>query len=283
MDRALVYKWLDIADGDIKGVGDDRYVIAFAQFGKYAKSLNSPNSWVSAAEPKAGEVPWAHFLKKRAKGVGIHEGGATFKKGVWRPARGCAMNSAGNTGFCPVCREQTILVIYEHVSPIDSVDPEPAREIVITEGEQRLLTVVPMEPHKHKLAVGWYVADRVVTKSEHGEEFDAVQPAAPPLNPRRPRMFTLGGKRARENRSIYNNPPSGKPSKWAKTVRGRGKGAKRIPTRSVFPLAKLPVGSWRVTAQVEDRTKFVLKDANHLLKQRTTWLVTVTERAPPPP
>ena len=37
-----------------------------------------------------------------------YEGGATYQKGVWRPARSCAMNSAGNTGgYCPVCRAKT--------------------------------------------------------------------------------------------------------------------------------------------------------------------------------
>ena len=326
MDRKLVYKWLDIADGDIKGAGDDRYVIAFAQFGKlgmggggianvgrpdksvtthefghafsrlrdeyannpnaprgmYAKTLNSPNSWVSDKEPKPSEVPWAHWLKKRAKGVGIHEGGATFKKGVWRPARGCAMNAAGNNAFCPICREQTILVIYEHVSPIDDAQPAPSQEIEMTEGDKRFLTVVPMEPHKHKLNVDWYVVDHVTTKSEHGEEFEEIQPAAPPQDPQRPRMmFTMGGKRAKQDRSMYNNAPSGKRvTKLAKRIRGKGRGDKRTPTRSVFPLAKLGVGTWRITAQVEDRTKFVLKDEMHLLQQRTTWTVTVHPTKP---
>ena len=34
MSRKLVYQWLDVAARDFAGVGDDRYVIAFAQFGQ---------------------------------------------------------------------------------------------------------------------------------------------------------------------------------------------------------------------------------------------------------
>ena len=68
------------------------------------------------------------MLKKKVKGVGIYEGGATFQKGVWRPARTCAMNIGGNQ-YCPVCREQTLLVIYEYVSPIDEATPDPAKDV----------------------------------------------------------------------------------------------------------------------------------------------------------
>ena len=211
MDRRLVYKWLTIANKDVPGVGDDRYVIAFAQFGRlgmggggianvgrpdksvtthefghafsrlldeYANNPGRPpngmmgrafgaaNAYRSDKEPKKTEVPWAHMLKKRVKGVGIYEGGATFKKGMWRPAASCAMNAAGATGFCPVCREQSIKVIYEHIGPIDLIAPDPIKQIVMMEGEEKFITVTPMEPYKHKLKVAWYVADYAVTKGE---------------------------------------------------------------------------------------------------------------------
>jgi len=332
MSRALVYKWLDVAEKDVRGVGDDRYVIAFAQFGRlgmggggianvgrpdksvtthefghafsrlldeysnqpgpprgmWGRALRAANVHVSNKEPKKSEVPWAHFLKRHEKYVGIYEGGATYKKGVWRPARSCAMNAAGNNAFCPVCREQTILVIYEHVNPIDEALPAPAKEIVLTEGDEQTLTVVPMEPLKRQLDVKWYVADRVVTKPEGGvpegdggDPFEVVEPAAPPgemggpgMGPRRPR-FAFGGQRGRADRSIYNNPPSGKAVRWAKFHKPRGKGPKRTSPRSVFPLSKLGVGTWRITCQVEDDTRWVLKDEKYLLKERVTWNVTV--------
>ena len=322
MSRTLAYKWLDIADKDVPGVGHDRYIIAFAQFGKlgmagggmanvgrpdksvtthefghafsrlldeyannpgaprgmWGRAMKAANAHVSKHEPKKKDVPWAHMLKKFVKGVGIYEGGATFKKGVWRPARSCAMNAAGNNQFCPVCREQTILVIYEYINPIDVAEPKPG-PVELTEGEAKFLTVTPMEPYKHKLDVSWHVVDHVVTEAGKSDASGFEVLDQPPDGgmvgePRRP-MFAFGGPRARGDRGHYVNPPSGKKVKWAKTVKGRGKGAKRTPTRSVFPLAKLGVGSWRITCQVEDPTKWVIKDDKHLLKERVSWIVTV--------
>ena len=322
MSRPLVYKWLGIADKDLPGVGDDRYVIAFARFGKlgmggggianvgrpdksvtthefghafsrlldeyanqpgppqpmFARALKAANVHVAGEEPEKDQVPWAHFLERRTRHVGIYEGGATYKKGVWRPARSCAMNAAGNQSFCPVCREQTILVIYEHIDPIDDASPAPDTEVVLTEGEARSLTVVPMEPHKAQLDVKWYVADRVVTKREH--DLDAVQPAAPgEAHPPAPQpRFSFGGQRARQDRTLYNNPPSGKSVRWARFYKPRGRGAKRTLPRSEFPLSKLGVGTWRVTCEVSDPTPWVLKDEKHLLRERVTWNVTVRPR-----
>lgn len=290
MSRPLVHKWLQVADRDVPGVADDKYVIAFAQFGKlgmgggsianvgrpdksvtthefghafsrlldeyaihpappqgvFARTLRAANTHASTAKPRREDVPWAHFLKKRTKGVGIFEGGATFKKGVWRPARSCAMNSAGNNQFCPVCREQSILVIYEHVNPIDVAEPDPG-PMAIREGDDHMLRVTPMAPYKHKLHVDWYVAEHVVT------EANSAAPAP------------IAVKRAQQDRGFYASPPSGKKSRLAKLKKGV----------SSFPLEKLPVGTWRITCQVEDRTKLVLKDEKHLLKERVSWIVTV--------
>ncbi len=327
MSRRLVYKWLEIAQKDVPGVGDDRYVIAFAQFGRlgmggggianvgrpdksvtthefghafsrlldeyannpgaprgaYGKWIRAANVFLSTEEPKKSEVPWAHFLKRRAKGVGIYEGGATFRKGVWRPARSCAMNAAGNNAFCPVCREQTILVIYEHINPIDQALPTASKRIEITEGDEQFITVVPMDPYKHRLKVSWHVADWVVTKREGDDgadplDVDPFEPSdggdeseAPPPDP----MFAFGGNRDRADRSIYNSPPSGQQVKWAKQTKASGRGRKRKPPKSVFPLSKLGVGAWRITCQVEDTTRWVLKDSKHLLKERVTWRVVV--------
>jgi hypothetical protein len=96
--------------------------------GMFGRALMAPNAHPSPEEPKPDDVPWAHMLRRKVKGVGIYEGGATFKKGVWKPARTCAMNVGGNQ-FCPVCREQTLLVIYEYVSPLDVATPDPAKDV----------------------------------------------------------------------------------------------------------------------------------------------------------
>jgi len=327
MSRTLVYKWLGVAEKDRPGVGDDRYVIAFAQFGRlgmggggianvgrpdksvtthefghafsrlldeyanqpgppqpmFGRALRAANVHVSDDEPDKNEVPWAHFLKRRTKQVGVFEGGATYKKGVWRPARSCAMNAAGNQSFCPVCREQTILVIYEHISPIDEALPVPSREIEMIEGENRSLTVVPMEPYKAHLDVQWFVADRVVTKREHEPEefvpFDPAAPAEAEATEKPAPAFSFGGQRARQDRSIYNNPPSGKKVNWARFHKPRGRGDKRTEPRSEFPLAKLGVGTWRITCEVSDPTPWVLRDGKHLLKERVTWNVTIRPQA----
>lgn len=345
--RTLVYKWLDIANRDVPGVGDDRYVIAFAQFGRlgmggggianvgrpdksitthefghafsrlldeyainpgppragmFTQTLLSPNTYPSEKEPKPEEVPWAHMLKKRVKGVGIYEGGATFKKGVWRPAASCAMNAAGATGFCPVCREQTIKVIYEYVNPIEHAAPNPARAIEITEGDERFLSVTPMQP-KHKLKVSWYVVDVAITKSERSlepvpapvapppidlpgvrprepEEKQTREPEEPPeaeedpfpVAPKRPRgMFAFGGWRGRGDRSMFNRPPPGKLSRLGKVEKGK-------PPRHVFPLGKLEPGNWKITCEVHDPTKWVIKDENHLLSERVAWRVKVNPK-----
>ncbi|MHC4957559.1 MAG: M64 family metallopeptidase [Planctomycetota bacterium] len=328
MDRRLVYKWLGIANRDVPGVGDDRYVIAFAQFGRlgmggggianvgrpdksvtthefghafsrlldeYANNPMAPrrkiraaNAYSSPTEPKKTEVPWAHMLKKRVKGVGIHEGGATFKKGVWRPAASCAMNAAGATGFCPVCREQTIKVIYEYVSPIEDAWPNPAAAIRIDEGdEEMVLRVTPMRP-KHKLKVAWYVTDFAVTKTERNRDDepplelpgvdpegsaggqDDIFPGAPKGGMGMAPAWAWGGWRVREDRSRYANPPAGKLFK-TKVLKGK----KKAPDQHVFALSKLGPGNWRITCEVVDATKWVVKDEKHLLKERVTWTVHV--------
>jgi hypothetical protein len=317
-DRRLVYMWLDYAHEHRPGCGDDRLVIAFAQFGRlgmggggianvgrpdksitthefghafsrlldeYTGNPNPPpphaGRFLSAANaslsPEPEKVPWAHMLKAKVKGVGIYEGGATYTKGVWRPARTCAMNAAGNTQFCPVCREQSIRVIYEYVNPIDAMEPDPSKTITITQGEERSLGVTPMQPKRHKLAVDWYVApwQETVPEAPPPEAKEETDPADDdiygeliPEDVPGAYRFSLEAGRAAENRSHYENPPRGQPSKLGKWVRGK-------PPRHLFPLQSLGPGKWKVTAQVEDRTPWVIKDDHHLLKERVTWFVVV--------
>ena len=263
--------------------------------------IRAANAYSSEKEPKRDEVPWAHWLKKRQKGVGIYEGGATFKKGVWRPAPSCAMNAAGATGFCPVCREQSILVIYEYINPIELHEPAAHKTITMTEGEEKVLTVQPMEPYRHKLTVTWYVTDFAVTKGEKpagekgngppdvdlpGVSGDTGEPDPndpfPSAEPRGGRggpapMWAWGGWRARQDRSSYANKPPGGVRK-GKVVKAKGRGASRTPRKHTFSLQDLGPGNWRVTCEVKDETKWVLKDPKHLLKERVTWTVKVAPK-----
>jgi len=274
---------------------DEYAVNPMSPEGLWARTLVAANAYPSPEEPKPEEVPWAHLLAKRVKGVGIYEGGATFKKGVWRPARTCAMNIGGNQ-FCPACREQTILVIYEYVSPIDDAWPDPAAEVnALLDGKDELV-VLPMQPGRRKLSVSWYV-DRLAVTTPGGAEAAAAPegeipwgppegageefvPPPPdyPMAPGNPYM----GRRAQQPRDDYAEPPPGELSKHGTKAR---KGAKGF--EFAFPLGKLPAGGYLITAEVRDDTDMVVKDEKHLLKERVSWTVKVSPpekpEAPAPP
>jgi len=303
-DRGLVFEWLGVANEDLPGCGDDGLVIAFARFGRlgmggagvanvgrpdksitvhefghaftglldeYANNPNAPRFPVRGAnaastdDPK--EVPWAHFLERRVKGVGIYEGGATYKKGVWRPARTCAMNAAGATQFCPVCREANVLAIYAHVNPVDETSPDPAKPVRTKAGDDTLLRLLPMKPRSHGLEVTW-----LVKMLAEGEPF-------PKPHERREAPMGWGqlpggiagyapGSRGREDRSRYDDPPPGEPSRLGKTERGKR-------AAHVFSAGELAPGRHVVTAVVRDTTPWVLLDRSHLLEERVTWSVEV--------
>ena len=51
------------------------------------------------------------------------------------------------------------------------------------------------------------------------------------------------------------------------------------PKRHEFPVGQLPPGRYKVTVVVKDTTKWVLKDANHLLEERETWWLTVAPQS----
>jgi hypothetical protein len=259
----------------------DEYAInPMAPEGMWAKTLLAANAYPSPTEPKPDEVPWAHMLKKKVKGVGIYEGGATFQKGVWRPARTCAMNIGGNQ-YCPVCREQTLLVIYEYVSPIDEATPDPAKDLTAVPNGPEELVVLPMQPLKHKLKAQWYVDTLAVTTQGNPQAApEGWLPTDDPA-PSDPLASAAGmggnpymGRRAQQPRDEYDEPPKGKPSPLGQRARKRKDGAWEY----AFPLGKLPAGGYVITAEVWDDTDWVVKDEKHLLKERVSWRVKV---APP--
>jgi len=249
--------------------------------GMWARMLLAANAYPSPTEPKPDEVPWAHMLKKKVKGVGIYEGGATFQKGVWRPARTCAMNVGGNQ-YCPVCREQTLLVIYEYVSPIDEATPDPAKDFDAILGSADELVVLPMQPEKHHLKAKWYVDTLAVTTQGGAEAApetpwpaeDGAAPETPPDYPNAMFANPYMGRRAQGARDEYDAPPKGKPSPLGQKARKRKDGAFEY----AFPVGKLPAGGYVITAEVFDDTDWVVKDEKHLLKERVSWRVKV---APP--
>ncbi len=54
--------------------------------------------------------------------VGAFEGAATQRYGVYRPMRNCKMRSLG-IAFCPICKEDHVLKLFEEVRMLDAADP----------------------------------------------------------------------------------------------------------------------------------------------------------------
>jgi hypothetical protein len=317
-DPKLVRKWMKVADEDVPGANDDRLTIAFARFGvlgmggggianvgrpdksvtvhefghafvglldEYANNPGPPERPIRGAANASStddptKVPWAHFLAKKVAGVGVFEGGATYRKGVWRPARACAMNSAGNNAFCPVCREAGILRIYRYVSPIDAVSPATRLEVRVTEGKPDVLTVVPMRPKTKALEAQWFVESvgpEVVAPADAAdatptdEEDDGYDRPSERLE-RLLEFRGLGGRRGREDRAALATPPPGQASAVGLVKKVEG------GIEHQFPIGRLKPGRYRITAEIRDATPFVLKDDQSLLKERATWIVTVNPR-----
>jgi hypothetical protein len=310
-DRDLVYQWLDYAHRDVVGCGDDALVIAFAKFGvlgmggggianvgrpdksvtvhefghafiglldEYQNAPGPPPYAIRAAnatsDPKF--IPWQHFLDRKVPGVGVFEGGATFKTGVWRPAAGgCAMNSAGATGgYCPVCREAAVLCIYGYLSPIDQASPLPDTERRCVEDDGTTIAITPMKPRTHDLQVEWFF-DRIQDSEPGpapvtggGETTDqGVEGGVPGWMP---------GPRLRDRDPVlYDMPPLGVPGdEYAKVEKKDGR-----TDRFVFEVSKLVPGRYVVTARVHDPTEWVLKDPKFLTEERASFWFTVAPKS----
>jgi IgA Peptidase M64 len=306
-DRDLVYQWLEYANREVQGCGDDGLVFAFARFGalgmggggianvgppdasvdihefghafaelldEYANNPGPPGYPIRAfnatSDPK--DVPWQHFLDKKVKGVGVYEGGATYQKGVYRPANGCSMNSAGNSGgYCPVCREQAVLHIYRYVNPIDAISQNPQMEMKVIDGDASKITITPMRPMTHDLKCDWHV--QRVPDSEGGP-IRAADGATSDGGPSLPEMggFTNGMRGMGRDGAAYDYPPIAPISDLGFIEKGGKEGGIKF----VFPTGKLGRGRYVITCRVWDPCEWVLKDPQHLLEERETFWVTVS-------
>jgi hypothetical protein len=308
-DRNLVYRWMKVAGKETPGCKDDWLVIAFARFGKlgmggggianvgrpdksvtvhefghafvglldeYAVNPGTPFQPVSAPNASMTDdperVPWAHFLKKNVGGVGVFKGGATYIEGVWRPARSCAMNSAGHINYCPVCREAAILRVYSYVDPIDAYDPPTTQEIEINAGTNTVLAVTPMRPKSKPLDVAWFVEE--VDAGAPGPVTESRTSRTTGRNRVREALFGrfTGGERVKGDRSALDAPPPGEKNPLG-TTRKRKDGK----VENVFNLSTVKPGRYRITAVVADRSPHVLLDTKHLLEERKTWWVKVVQ------
>jgi hypothetical protein len=156
---------------------------------EYANNPGPPAGQVSAANATTDKdhPPWQHFLDARVPKVGVFEGGATFQKGVFRPAPSCAMNTGGGDPYCPVCREQVILTIYSYVSPIDEASPTDA-EVVRGPTGWPAIRVVPQTPTSHTLDVKWFLGAAPVVTPAATAPTDTVDPAEEELTPEERRL-----------------------------------------------------------------------------------------------
>jgi hypothetical protein len=196
-------------------------------------------------------VPWAHWIKAKAPGVGMYRGGDGRIKGVWRPtASGCAMQ--GGVIFCPVCREAMILEIYKFVDPIDKATPDPKAAKALTGNGPHKFEVRTMQPKTHGIEVRWWVL-----------------PANEAIKATRPGPFKNRRGRGRLQ------PISKKP---LKTHPGRGKSRHGL---TLFPKDMQP-GRYQVVVRVQDKAKpsgqtwpWVLKDDMQLLQSERAWWVEV--------
>ena len=279
---------------------------------EYANDPGEPQGFVSAANATTSpdKPPWKHFLDAKYPGVGVYEGGATFQKGVWRPAPGCAMNSGGGSPYCPVCREAGVLAIYERVSPIDEVWPKtPVVQIHAGTKELPEFRVLPMQPVGHDLQVRWILgpAPQVTKAPEPASEDDDGGEGDEQLDPFEKRLRRLRQEReAKEGKTDERRElPTPIGFRLGTVRRALGTAGMPLPKgqrvndkpqreREVgrVHLARMPMGLpvgrhvltvivWDPAKPAGARRPWVLKDERGLLEDRWTWEIEVVEVGAP--
>ncbi|HEY9476699.1 MAG TPA: M64 family metallopeptidase [Mycobacteriales bacterium] len=92
---------------------------------------------------------------------GTYEGANYFRLGYYRPSLNSLMRSLGRP-FNTVGREAIVEAIYRKVRPIDA-----ATAVGSTQGRTSRVTVVPMRPTDHTLAVTWRLDGRIITAANN--------------------------------------------------------------------------------------------------------------------
>ncbi len=116
----------------------------------------APN--VSASEDPE-QVPWAHWIAAKARGVGVYEGANGQVRDAFKPtASGCVMEDG--EFFCEPCREALVLRIHALVDPIERTNHPPypfhhPASLVID--DRFTFEVEVMQPASHPLEVRWWI------------------------------------------------------------------------------------------------------------------------------
>lgn len=265
---------------------------------EYTQPLYGPNPPIVRGTnlsdtPDPKKVPWAHWLADaniaQLLKIGVYEGGHGREKGQWRPTPGgCTMDSGAGL-YCPVCREQVVLAIYQRVNPIDERAPndEPIKLRVtktksaesskpeeasygFIKPKQPPCWVMPVQPSIHKLQIKWYLKKSSSQESGWRELLALNEQNADKTNPTFPATrchvtLNLVGKKLPSLRYRYS--------------------AKRVAEYPDLSKGSLAPGYYILTVQVKDepysliqgiKVPWVLKDETNLLEERVAYALEVT-------
>ena len=214
------------------------------------------------------ELPWAHWIKARAKGVGAYQGAAGQERGAWRPtASGCVMESG--EFFCAPCREALVLRIYSLVDPIESVNypahPLEHTAILKIDGEFEFEVQV-MQPKSHNLHVSWWL----FSEKQLEQELPELVTPPEPLDLRYNRPLLARGNRNDRGPLV---PIELKPDAFSK-IKKSGLHKYKVKAKHLEP------GRYRLFCRAKDTTKlsgekltWVLRDDQDLLESERAWWI----------
>jgi len=202
-------------------------------------------------------VPWAHFLARKVRGVGVYEGADGRVRGAWKPtSAGCIMGDG--EFFCPVCREALVLRLHEFVDPIDVCLPMPAEEPLRTraDGAPLRFDLQVMRPATHRLEVAFWL-------------FPAAE--APQAAPYDPEAAARGERQARGPLA----PIARKPDQTGRNAES-GRYTFEVDPKDLAPGAYVVVARAEDTARLRsEKWPWVLKDERELLKSERVWRLVV--------
>jgi hypothetical protein len=107
------------------------------------------NSWVLPDTPVPTPPDPTNALV-----VGLFQGAQYQSTGWYRPKLDCKMRTLG-VEFCEVCSESLVKSIYQRLHPIDSFLPT-AMNLSVISTQSVTLSVTPLRPATHDLAVKWH-------------------------------------------------------------------------------------------------------------------------------
>jgi len=237
----------------------DEYATQTHERGTVGRAPNVSDTDVPA------DVPWAHWIEAKAKGVGIYEGAAGQVRDAWKPtASGCVMENG--EFFCPPCREALVLRIYSFVDPIEWTNqPHYPREhpASLTIDQAFTFEVHVMKPESHALEVRWWIfPEENAPRESNGTD---------------PRYATGPLRRGRETRGALW-PIEEKPIVYTHVNRT---GIHELTVKA----ADLAPGRYRVICRARDTTHlrgeklpWVLRDEYDLLQSERAWWIEIPAR-----